>query len=41
VKYVAIIGEDELNKGIIQLKNMESGVQKELTELEMMAFFTK
>ncbi|MNV61310.1 Histidine--tRNA ligase [compost metagenome] len=39
VKFVAIIGEDELNKGKIQLKNMESGEQKELTESELHAFF--
>ena len=34
-KYTIIIGEDELEKGIVQVKNMESGEQKEmkLTEL--------
>ncbi|WP_300660352.1 His/Gly/Thr/Pro-type tRNA ligase C-terminal domain-containing protein, partial [Fluviicola sp.] len=39
VKFVAIIGENELNQGKIQLKNMESGEQKELTESELYAFF--
>ncbi|QQZ10753.1 histidine--tRNA ligase [Heyndrickxia vini] len=29
-KYVAILGEDELQKGIINLKNMETGEQQEL-----------
>jgi histidyl-tRNA synthetase len=31
VKYVAILGENELKNGMIQLKNMESGVQEELS----------
>jgi len=39
VKYVALIGEDELNKGLLQIKNMESGEQKALTENELLQFF--
>jgi histidyl-tRNA synthetase len=31
VKYVALLGENELKNGMIQLKNMESGVQEELS----------
>ena len=31
VQYVAIIGEEEMNKNVILLKNMESGEQKEVT----------
>lgn len=31
VPYVAIIGEDELVKGVVTLKNMETGEQKQLT----------
>ena len=31
VQYVAIIGEEEMTKGLIQLKNMESGEQKEMS----------
>lgn len=30
-KYVAILGEDELQKGMIQIKNMESGEQAEVS----------
>lgn len=39
-KFVAIIGENELKEGIIQLKNMESGEQKSLTEAEFKQYFT-
>lgn len=39
VKYVAIIGEEEMKKGVIQLKNMESGEQKEFSESDLLAFF--
>ncbi|MDR0802437.1 histidine--tRNA ligase [Fluviicola sp.] len=41
VKFVAIVGESELEKGTIQLKNMESGEQKELTETELHQLFIK
>lgn len=39
VKFVALIGEDELNKGQLQIKNMESGEQKAMTETELLQFF--
>lgn len=39
-KFVAIIGENELKEGIIQLKEMESGEQKSLTETEFKQYFT-
>lgn len=41
VKFVAIIGESELEKGTIQLKNMESGEQEELTASALLQRFTK
>ncbi len=31
VKYVALLGENELKNGMIQLKNMETGIQEELS----------
>ncbi|MNY16484.1 Histidine--tRNA ligase [compost metagenome] len=39
VKFVALIGEDELNKGILQIKNMESGEQQSMTESELLHYF--
>lgn len=39
VKFVALIGEDELTKGLLQVKNMESGEQKAMTESELLEFF--
>ncbi len=35
VKNIALVGQDEINKGIIQLKNMESGEQVEATLIEL------
>ncbi len=35
VQYVAIVGDEEMEKGIIKLKNMESGEQVEVTVLEL------
>jgi histidyl-tRNA synthetase len=37
VKYVAIVGENEMVKGVIQLKNMESGEQVEVNIEELIA----
>jgi histidyl-tRNA synthetase len=31
VQYVAIIGEEEMTQGLIQLKNMETGDQEEMS----------
>ncbi len=39
VKYVAIIGEEELKNQVIQLKDMQSGEQKTLTHHEFIAHF--
>ena len=35
VKYVAMVGEDEINQGKINLKNMETGEQVMLTSDEL------
>ena len=37
VQFVAIIGEEEINKGIVKLKNMESGEQFYLSSDELIA----
>ena len=37
VQFVAIIGEEEINKGIVKLKNMESGEQFDLSSDELIA----
>jgi len=34
-KFVVIIGEDELKKDVLTLKNMESGEQKELSSRDL------
>jgi histidyl-tRNA synthetase len=40
-RFVAIIGENELKEGKIQLKNMETGEQVNYTEAEFLHFFQK
>ena len=35
VQYVALVGENEMNENLIQLKNMESGVQEEMSLEEL------
>lgn len=40
VKFVALIGENELKEGKLQVKNMETGDQVAYTEAELLAFFT-
>ena len=37
VQYVAIIGEEEINNGVVKLKDMESGEQFDLTSDELIA----
>lgn len=37
-RYVIIIGEDEVNKGIVSLKDMETGNQVEITKSELSNF---
>lgn len=41
VKYCVIIGEDELAKGAYQLKNMNTGEQKELSADDLISLFAK
>jgi histidyl-tRNA synthetase len=31
VRFVALVGENEMTEGVIQLKDMESGAQQKLT----------
>lgn len=38
-RFVAIIGENELTEGTIQLKNMETGEQNKFSESDFLAFF--
>ena len=38
-KFVALIGESELQKGIILLKNMLTGEQMEMTEAALIDYF--
>ncbi len=38
-RFVALIGENERNAGMLQVKNMETGLQFALTELELITFF--
>ena len=35
VQYVAIVGDEEMDKGIIKLKNMETGDQSEVSISEL------
>jgi histidyl-tRNA synthetase len=41
VKYVAIVGEDEMANEIIQLKNMETGEQEEVSVEELISLVKK
>lgn len=41
IPFVAIIGENELQKGLINLKNMKTGEQQSLTEDELIEILTK
>lgn len=38
-RFVAIIGENEMKEGVIQVKNMETGEQSKLTETAFISFF--
>jgi histidyl-tRNA synthetase len=40
VKYVAIIGENEMNNGMIALKNMETGDQQLITLANLVSHLT-
>lgn len=37
IRYVALVGEEERQKGVITLKDMQEGIQKQLTESEVIA----
>lgn len=39
VRYIGLLGEDELNRGVIQVKNMDSGEQKEYDQKELITLF--
>lgn len=41
VEFVAIVGEEEMNEGLIQLKNMATGEQEEFSLEEMIDFLVK
>lgn len=41
VPYVAIVGENELNEGLIQLKNMNTGEQEEMSVEEIIMLLSK
>ena len=41
VQFVALIGEEEMNKGIVNIKNMESGEQIALETEKLISFFQK
>ena len=41
VKYVAIVGEEEMANEIIQLKNMETGEQEEVSVEELISLVKK
>ncbi len=39
VRYIGLLGEDEMNRGVIQVKNMDSGEQKEYVQEELITLF--
>jgi histidyl-tRNA synthetase len=41
VAYVAIVGETEMAENLIQLKNMQTGEQEEVSLEELIAHLTK
>jgi histidyl-tRNA synthetase len=41
VQFVALIGEEEMNKGIVNVKNMETGEQVALETDKLISFFQK
>ncbi|MFZ9028908.1 MAG: histidine--tRNA ligase [Crocinitomicaceae bacterium] len=40
VRYIGLLGEDEMSRGVIQVKNMDSGEQKEYAQDELITLFT-
>ena len=41
VRYIGLLGEDEMRRGVIQLKNMDSGEQKEYPQNNLVKLFTE
>jgi histidyl-tRNA synthetase len=41
VRYIGLLGEDEMNRGVIQVKNMDSGEQKEYAQEKLITLFTE
>lgn len=41
VRYIGLLGEDELSRGVIQIKNMDSGEQSEFALGELKTLFNK
>ena len=41
IPFVAMVGEDEMQKGEVQLKNMEDGEQRSLNIKELLELMTK
>ena len=41
VRYIGLLGEDEMRRGVIQLKNMDSGEQKEYPQNKLVKLFTE
>jgi histidyl-tRNA synthetase len=39
ISLVAIVGENEMNKNVVMLKDMQTGEQKEITFDELVAHF--
>ena len=39
-EYTAVIGEDELNKGVAKVKSMKEGVETEIALSEIIEYFT-
>ena len=37
IPFVALAGDDEIQKGVVTLKNMETGEQKQVTAEEMIS----
>ena len=41
VRYIGLLGEDEMSRGVIHLKNMDSGEQKEYPQNKLVTLFTE
>lgn len=40
VRFIGLLGEDEMSRGVIQIKNMDTGEQKEYAQNELMTLFS-